>query len=203
VQYPCAEQCLAENLGIELAQLNQALANTDARISEGKSVTPAFLYAALLWGPMRAEAARLQAEGMGEMQALQQSSRDVFTEQSRHAILPRRFSTQTREIWLLQPRLQRNTGKRAARMLEHPRFRAAYDFLLLRAAAGEESVREVAEWWTRFQETDESGRAGLATPPPAPAPEGAGAEGDSLTPGERRPRRRRRRKPRSKATPAA
>jgi poly(A) polymerase len=192
VLFPGAEQCLAENRGVELALLNQALANTDARISEGKPVTPAFLYAALLWGPMRAEAARLQSAGMPEALALQQASRDVFQEQSRHAILPRRFSTQTREIWLLQPRLLRNTGKRAARMLEHPRFRAAYDFLLLRAAAGED-VREVAEWWTRFQESDEPGRVALAAPA---SPTTAVGEA-----GERRPRRRRRRKPRGKAAP--
>jgi poly(A) polymerase len=180
--FPVTERVLSElREGPELELLNRALANTDTRIAEDKPVTPAFLYAALLWGPVRMRIAELQASGMAEMPALQQASREVFEEQSRHAILPRRFSTQMREIWLLQPRLQRNTGKRAARMLEHPRFRAAYDFLLLRAAAGE-PVGELADWWTKFQETDEQGRAALAAPVAPSA--------------ERRPRRRRRRKTR-------
>lgn len=187
--FPGAERALSElREGPELELLKLALANTDTRIAEGKPVTPAFLYAALLWAPLRQRMAELQANGMAETPALQQASREVFEDQSRHAILPRRFSTQMREIWQLQPRLQRNAGKRAARMVEHPRFRAAYDFLLLRAAAGE-PVGELAEWWTRFQETDEAGRASLAAPTQAAA-------------AERTPRRRRRRKARKPAMPA-
>lgn len=181
--FPATERILNERReGTELALLNHALANTDQRVVEDKPVTPAFLYAALLWGPVQARSAELQAGGMPEVTSLQQASREVLQEQSRHAILPRRFSAQMREIWVLQPRLQRNTGKRAARLLEHPRFRAAYDFLLLRAQAGED-VRELADWWTALQENG---------PDSAPQPPAAPAAADDKP---RRRRRRRRRKP--------
>jgi poly(A) polymerase len=180
--FPETEKCLdTADQGDFRALLTRALANTDARIADGKPVTPAFLYAALLWGPMRAEALRLQASGMPEIAALQQASRDVMQAQSRHAILPRRFSSQMREIWILQPRLQRNSGKRALRLLQHPRFRAAYDFLLLRAETGED-LAELADWWTRFQETDEAQQELL---PPHPQEE-------RKAPTKRRRRRRRR-----------
>jgi poly(A) polymerase len=186
--FPETERCLNEERGgRSLALLNQALLNTDARIAEGKPVTPAFLYAALLWGPVNARATRLQAEGVSEVMSLQQAAREIFSDQSQHAILPRRFATQMREIWLLQPRLQRGSGKRAARLLEHPRFRAAYDFLLLRAQAGEE-VAEVAEWWTRFQTVDAAQRDEVLASRPAQTSE---------QPPRRRRRKRRRRAPRS------
>ncbi len=181
--FPATERCLDDaDQGDFRALLTRALANTDARVAEGKPVTPAFLYAALLWGPMRAEARRLQASGMPEILSLQQASRDVMQAQSRHAILPRRFSSQMREIWILQPRLQRNSTKRALRLLQHPRFRAAYDFLLLRAETGED-LTELAEWWTRFQETDEARSEPL---PPHP-----GEEKEAPSPRRRRRRRRR------------
>lgn len=181
--FPATEKCLNdERQGEVLALLNHALANTDARIAEGKPVTPAFLYAALLWGPVRDEAQRLQdEEGMTELQALQKAAGDVMQAQSGFAILPRRFSMQMREIWTLQPRLQRNTTRRAVRLLQHPRFRAAYDFLLLRAEAGEE-VADLAEWWTQLQETDESRLESLPEHPQ-----------EEKKPAKRRRRRRRRR----------
>ncbi len=179
--FPETERCLdTADQGDFRALLTRALANTDARIADGKPVTPAFLYAALLWGPMRAESQRLQTSGMPEIAALQQASRDVMQAQSQHAILPRRFSAQMREIWILQPRLHRNSSKRALRLLQHPRFRAAYDFLLLRAETGED-LAELADWWTRFQETDEAQQEML---PPHPQEEKA--------PTKRRRRRRRR-----------
>ena len=182
--FPATERCLnEERQGQCLALLTHALANTDTRIGEGKPVTPAFLYAALLWGPVRARTAQLQAQGTSEATSLQQAAREIFQDQSRHAILPRRFATQMREIWLLQPRLQRSSPKRAARLLEHPRFRAAYDFLLLRAQAGEE-VREMAEWWTRYQQADATQRETILAQPAVQAPG---------NPPRRRRRRRRRR----------
>lgn len=164
--FPATERCLAEEReGYPLTLLLRALANTDARIAEGKPVTPAFLFAALLWEPLRKAAERLRQEGMAEMPALQQAARDVLQAQARHAVLPRRFATQAREIWLLQPRLRRNSGQRAARLLQHPRFRAAYDFLLLRADAGEEELRPLCDWWTQFQQAGESDREAMARPP--------------------------------------
>jgi len=131
----------------------RALENTDQRLAEGKPVTPAFLIAALLWDPLRQQAEAYEADGMSEHQAQQLASDDVVSRQVAHLAMPRRFTRIAKEIWTLQPRLQNLAGKeskRATRLLTHPRFRAAYDFLLLRAAAGE-PVNESAEWWTEQQ----------------------------------------------------
>lgn len=131
----------------------RALENTDQRLAEGKPVTPAFLIAALLWDPLRQQADAYVAEGMDAHQAQQLASDDVVSRQIANIAMPRRFTRIAKEIWSLQPRLQNLAGKqskRATRLLAHPRFRAAYDFLLLRAAAGE-PVAETAEWWTQQQ----------------------------------------------------
>ncbi|MBK9131315.1 MAG: polynucleotide adenylyltransferase PcnB [Gammaproteobacteria bacterium] len=163
--FPGAERSMsAAREGVAPAMIMRAAANTDARIAQDKPVTPAFLYAAFLWTPMRERVLELQQQGQPEMPALQQAAREVMQEQSQHAILPRRFSLPMREIWQMQPRLQRNAGKKALRLLEHPRFRAAYDFLLLRCEAGED-LGELCEWWTRMQETDEDGRQALCEQP--------------------------------------
>ncbi len=152
-----------------LTLLTQALGNTDERIAQGKPVTPAFLFAALLWEPMRQLAEKKQAEGMNEIEAMQIAAESVVMRQVTRIALPKRFSVPMREIWALQYRLPQRAGKRALRLLAHPRFRAAYDFLLLRAAAGEE-VQELADWWTHFQETDGSGQQTLlGTLDPSPA----------------------------------
>lgn len=131
----------------------RALENTDRRIAEGKPVTPAFLFAALLWEPVRELAQRMQAEGTAEQQALLEAADQVLARQAERITLPRRFAVPMREIWLSQPRLARRGGRRTWRVLAHPRFRAAYDFLVLRAEAGE-TDRELADWWTRFQEAE-------------------------------------------------
>lgn len=159
--FPGAERSMsAAREGIAPAMILRAAANTDARIAQDKPVTPAFLYAAFLWTPMRERSLALQEQGQPELPALQQAAREVMQEQSQHAILPRRYALPMREIWQMQPRLQRIGGKKALRLLEHPRFRAAYDFLLLRCEAGED-LGEPCEWWTRMQETDETGRQAL------------------------------------------
>jgi poly(A) polymerase len=163
--FPATERSMSEaREGVPPAMVMRAAANTDARVAQDKAVTPAFIYAAFLWAPMRARALELQQAGQAEMPSLQQAAREVMQEQSQHAILPRRFALPMREIWQMQPRLQRNAGKKALRLLEHPRFRAAYDFLLLRCEAGEE-LGELCEWWTRMQETDEDGRQALCEQP--------------------------------------
>ncbi len=137
--------------------LMRALRNTDDRIAQGKPVTPAFLYAALLWEPVRQEWLQNQEDGVPEQPALTQAAQEVVSLQLECTSLPRRFSTPMQEIWAMQPRLAKRSGKRAYRLLEHPRFRAAYDFLLLRAEAGEVD-QELAEWWTSFQEVDDEQR---------------------------------------------
>jgi poly(A) polymerase len=138
----------------------QGLKNTDDRVREGKPVTPAFLFAFLLWEPVRELAERLLAQGQAEnpLDALQQAGSEVVARQVRRVALPKRFSLPMREIWQLQPRFEQRGGKRPMRLVGHPRFRAAYDFLLLRAHAGEVE-QELADWWTQFQELDEAERS--------------------------------------------
>jgi len=132
------------------ALILRAMENTDARIAAGKPVTPAFLYAVLMWMPMQQRAKVLRSDGMTEVQSICEAGGEVLAEQSRCVVFPKRFSLQTREIWQLQPRLKRTTGKGPLRLLAHPRFRAAYDFLLLRAEAGE-THQPLCDWWTEFQ----------------------------------------------------
>jgi len=177
--FPMTEESLEhEEGGFPLTFVARALRNTDERVNTGLPVTPAFLFAALLWEPLRERAALLQANEMPKMEALQRAADEVISEQVQHIAFPRRFSVQAREIWGLQPRLE-NRGKRVKSLIEHPRFRAAYDFLVLRSESGE-GGEEAADWWTRYQESDESGRSGMAS-------ENKGGGGDG-----RRKRRRRR-----------
>ena len=157
--FPETEACIeAEPGGFAGAMVDKALDNTDARIRAGKPVTPGFLFATLLWEPVRQDSEACAARGMPRMQAYEAAGADVIERQIHHVSLPRRFSFMVREIWGLQPRLVNRLGRGAARkLLTHPRFRAAYDFLLLRAESGED-VAEHAKWWTRFQETARSRR---------------------------------------------
>jgi poly(A) polymerase len=189
--FPLTEDSLAgEDANFPRVLLPQALANTDKRIEEGKPVNPAFLFAALLWEPVRLVMERRIAQGQHPFEALAQAAEEVLRDQQRHVSIPKRFSFPMREIWELQSRFARRSGKNAFRLMESKRFRAAYDFLLLRAHAGEES-QELADWWTRFQEVDEDGRAGMVRNL---------APGE---PGEGRPKkRRRRRKPKGSGAPA-
>ncbi len=140
--------------------LLHALENTDARIAEGKPVTPAFLYAALLWDSVRSEAQLFARKKMPRIQAMQLAGDAVVARQVKRVAVPKRFSLQSREIWEWQERLTQNNGSRAFRLLEQKRFRAAYDFLLLRAQSGE-PVQELADWWTKFQNADEQGRQAM------------------------------------------
>jgi len=132
------------------ALILHAMENTDSRIAEGKPVTPAFLYAVFMWMPMQRRAKELRREGMTEIQSICEAGGEVLAEQNRCVIFPKRFSLQTREIWQLQPRLKRTNGKGPLRLLGHLRFRAAYDFLLLRNDAGE-SLQALCDWWTEYQ----------------------------------------------------
>lgn len=157
----------------------KALENTDTRVDEGKAITPAFLVAALLWEPVAREAAQNRERGMHELEAMQLAGDTVVARQVRHVAFPKRFTLQAREIWMLQERLKRRGGKRAETLMTHPRFRAAYDLLLLRAECGED-VAELADWWTHFQSQDEGGRQNMAVNTGQPAKK------------RRRPRKRKR-----------
>ncbi|RMX03407.1 polynucleotide adenylyltransferase PcnB [Legionella jordanis] len=143
------------------ALLGIALENTDTRIRDEKPVTPAFLFAVLLWFPLKAQALALQeSEGLDPLPALEKAMSQVIFEQNKVITIPKRFSQIIREIWLLQFRFPKRFGGRAFNLLQHPRFRAAYDFLALRALAGDESL-ELAQWWTTFQESDAKEQAAM------------------------------------------
>ncbi len=135
--------------GITGRLLNNVFQNTDLRIQENKPVTPAFLIAALLWTPLQRLVEEYKSNGLAEMDAIQLASDAVISRQVSTIALPRRFTQISREIWSLQSRLKHTRGNRPMRLLTHPRFRAAYDFLLLRQEAGED-VKELAGWWTEF-----------------------------------------------------
>jgi poly(A) polymerase len=152
--FPDVDRALSEEeQGFPHMLLVRALENTDLRIAQNKPVTPAFLFAALLWDPLRRLQREFETQGRHEIESLEMAADATIAKQVAHIAMPRRFSRVTREIWALQPRLMNRTGKRPQRLLEHPRFRAAYDFLVLRAEAGED-LQELADWWTKFQELD-------------------------------------------------
>lgn len=137
--------------------IEQALANTDERVNSGKRVTPAFLFAALLWPAVREAQLQLETDGLPTVAAWQQAGAEVTASQVQLTAIPKRFSLPMREIWELQPRLARRNGQQAFRLLANPRFRAAYDFLLLREQCGED-LQQLGDWWTRFQVAAEDER---------------------------------------------
>jgi poly(A) polymerase len=152
--FPHTETVLAREVsGFPLMFVAQALESTDRRVIDGKPVIAAFLFAVLLWEPVRLLAAERQARGVDAFQALQQSSADIIAGQSRHVAIPRRVTLPMREIWQMQLRFARRSGRGALRFFAHPRFRAAYDFLMLRCRTGEADA-EIGQWWTEFQDRD-------------------------------------------------
>jgi poly(A) polymerase len=171
----------------ELVRLG--LQGTDERVRGEKSVTPTFLFAVLLWPAVRRALAKLTQGGEGDLQQLLTACDQATLRQQARVAIPKRFTLPLRELVALQPRFEQREGRRALRLLNHPRFRAAYDFLLLRAAAGEIDA-ELAQWWTDIQSASADERV---------------ARVEKLEPGERAastgPRRRRRR--RRRRPPAA
>ncbi|MEW8047515.1 MAG: polynucleotide adenylyltransferase PcnB, partial [Candidatus Thiodiazotropha sp.] len=149
--FPATEEALShEDHDFPITFVNRGLNNTDTRLQQDKSVTPAFLFAVLLWEPVRLGYEALLAQDVQPVEALQTVANDVLSDQLKHVSIPKRFSYPMRDIWQLQPRFEQRQGKRPYRLLSHPRFRAAYDFLLLRAEAGEVEL-ELSNWWTEFQ----------------------------------------------------
>ncbi len=150
------------------AFITQGLKNTQDRIAEGKPVNPAFLFAIMLWRPMQKLADENMARGARQLQAFQQAGTEILSQQAKIIALPKRFGSQIREIWSLQVRLGNRNGKRAYRILGLPRFRAAYDFLLLRAQSIEPELQALGDWWTEFQEAGDQERSQMvkkAQPP--------------------------------------
>lgn len=169
-------------LGVRFVE--QALTNTDLRIAAGRPVTPTFLFAALLWPATHARLLQLLAQGEAPFRALQIAGADITAAQLRRIAIPRRFTLPMQEIWDLQLRLPNRAGANAARLVAHPRFRAAYDFVLLREQAGED-LGGLGDWWTRYQSADDAERSAMSLAVETPVA----------------PRRPRRRRPRKAAAP--
>jgi poly(A) polymerase len=131
----------------------QVLKNTDTRIHNDMRVNPAFLFAAMFWYPQLETAQKIaQESGLAYYDAFALAMNDVLDEACRSLAIPKRITTLIRDIWQLQLRLSRRQGKRAWKLMEHPKFRAAYDLLALRAEAESNAeLQRLARWWGEFQ----------------------------------------------------
>lgn len=179
--FPETDRCLnGEQAEVWERLILAAMDNTDRRLAEGKPVTPAFIFAVLLWPEITERLDQYREDGLPPAPALHKAATGALNRQVKHTAIPRRFSTAMREMWELQMRLPKRGGKRADALMEHPRFRAAYDFLLLREEAGELSPG-LGQWWTDYQEADEMERRDMVQSL-GPQAQGSG------------PRRRRRRR---------
>ncbi len=163
---PLLDVVLEQPLGERFVTL--ALANTDERIAADKPVSPAFLFAALLWHEVLAQWQKRGEAGAPPLAALQEAIEDVIDRQVETLAIPRRYTAVMREIWSLQPRFLQRSGQRPFRLLEQPRFRAAFDFLMLRCASGEVDPA-VGQWWETFQHASPEERAGMLVKGEGPA----------------------------------
>ena len=179
---PLLDVILEQPLGERFVML--ALKNTDTRIRGEKGVSPAFLFATLLWHEVLAAWKSIEKGDIPAIPALYKAMDQVMQAQAEKLAIPRRFGGDMKEIWALQPRFEQRSGRRPYRLLELPRFRAGYDFLLLRCESGEIDA-EIGEWWTQFQDANESTREQMLKADSGPAK-----------------KRRRRRKPRLPADAA-
>jgi poly(A) polymerase len=164
--------------------IERSLGSTDDRVRAGKPVSPGFLFATLLWHEVLASWNAAKAAGERPIPALFDAMDRVLEQQAQRLAIPRRFEAAIKETWAMQPRFEQRSGQRPFRLLEHPRFRAGYDFLRLRAESGEIAM-ELADWWEHFQHASADERAALLRP------EDEGAK-----------RRRSRRRSRRKRSPA-
>lgn len=147
---PQTAHILTESSEAETLILN-ALKNTDRRIKQRKSVSPAFLFSVLLWPTVQKELTKkLQNKRIPPISALQEIASSVISEQIKRTSIPKRFTTNIREIWELQLKLTKRPGNKAESLIEHPRFRAAYDLLVLREKSGED-LKGISQWWTEYQ----------------------------------------------------
>ncbi len=162
---PLLDMILEQPLGTKFIEV--ALAGTDARVRDGKSVSPAFLFATLLWHEVLQQWNAAKSRGDKPLPALFDAMDRVLASQAQRMSIPRRLEATIKEIWTLQPRFEQRAGSRPYRLLEHERFRAAYDFLDLRAQSGEVDA-ELALWWKRFQDAGDGERESMLRPDEAP-----------------------------------
>jgi poly(A) polymerase len=189
VLYPGVDRYLAQHPGSLVEQLLIAgLANTDARVAAGKAVTPTFLFTLLLYGPIAAYIEKQPPERWGDVGTILEGCDAALREAHQRVTIPKRFAFGVRDMFALQPQLEHPRGRRALRLLEQPRFRAAFDLLLLRAQVGM-APQDVAQWWTKLQEISPQQRTeAIEALERAQGHQPSGG-------GSGRPRRRRRRRP--------
>ncbi|USD64818.1 polynucleotide adenylyltransferase PcnB [Vibrio sp. SCSIO 43136] len=161
--FPMMEEFLTEaNDSKAERMIELVLDSTDKRIQEGKRINPAFMFAAMLWYPLEAKAEYLmEKSGMSYYDAIMEASNMVLDDQVRSIAIPRRHTATIREIWQLQLRLPRRSGKRAFRMLELNKFRAGFDFLEMRGQIEQGDVEELAKWWHTFQDAGRNMRQAM------------------------------------------
>jgi poly(A) polymerase len=162
---PLLDVILEQPLGERFVTL--ALAQTDERVLGGRPVSPAFLFAALLWHEVLAASKARQARGERPVPALESAMDEVLEVQCESLAITRKLTATMREVWAMQPRFENRSGSRAFRLLEAPRFRMAYDFLALRAASGEVPA-ELEAWWRGFQGADADARTAMLLPDTGP-----------------------------------
>jgi poly(A) polymerase len=158
---PLLDVIIAQPQGEKFVGL--ALTDTDLRVRAGKTTSPGFLFATLLWHEVLADWEARQKRGETSIPALFVAMDVVLEQQAEKLALTRRITGDIKDIWALQPRFEKRSGKTAVRLLDQPRFRAGYDFLLLRARSGEVAM-ELAEWWTQFQDADDETRLAMLLP---------------------------------------
>src|SRR5438270_7546833 len=181
---PLLDVILEQPLGERFVTL--ALAQTDERVLTERPVSPAFLFAALLWHEVLAAWKAREARGERSIAALESAMDEVLETQCAKLAITRKLTATMREIWSMQPRFEMRSGQRPYRLLESPRFRMAYDFLALRAASGEVPA-DLEVWWRAFYAADAETRKAMLLPETGP----------------RKRRRRRRKKPGPAAAPAS
>jgi poly(A) polymerase len=157
---PLLDVVLEQPIGMKFVTL--ALESTDARVRAGKGVSPGFLFASLLWHQVLEKWNAYRVGGEAPIPALHLAADAVLDNQTDSLALQRRIATDMRDIWAMQPRFERRTGKAPYKLLEHPRFRAGFDFLLLRCESGELDA-EIGNWWASFYGADMGERDRLLT----------------------------------------
>ncbi len=165
---PLLDVIIEQPLGQRFIEL--ALANTDERVRDERGVSPGFLFATLLWHEVLATWNLAKARGETPIPALYDAMDAVLERQAKQIAVPRRFEATIKEIWSLQPRFEQRAGQRPFRLLEHPRFRAGWDFLDLRCKSGELAgeLAGLADWWDRFANAPQEQREAMLTPDEGP-----------------------------------
>ena len=162
---PLLDVILEQPMGEKFVMLS--LANTDERVRAGKSTSPGFLFATLLWHEVLANWEARKANGAVNIPALYDAMDEVLDQQAEKLAITRRIAGDIKDIWSLQPRFEKRNGKAPWRLVEQARFRAGYDFLLLRAQSGE-IAQELPDWWTEFQDANNERRDDMLVADAAP-----------------------------------